>query len=463
MHKFYDNHLQEDRTEELLYPAYAKRAMVEAVPKYRLPQKGMPPEVAAQIIRDELMLEGNPRLNLATFVTTWMEKEARELIAETFDKNLIDKDEYPKTAEIEKRCVRMIARLFHGSDNEKPVGTSTVGSSEAIMLAGLAMKWNWKKRQKNSGRSFDKPNLVMGTNVQVVWEKFCRYFEVEPRFIPVVAGSYVTNPEKVVSYLDDNTIGVVAILGTTYSGEFEPIEQIHDAIKDFCFTQGIKIPLHIDAASGGFVAPFIHPELKWDFQLPLVESINVSGHKYGLVYPGVGWAIWRTESSLPEELIFKVNYLGGELPTFSLNFSRPGSQVIAQYYNFLRLGKEGYIQILKSMQSISLHLAEKIESLRIFEMISRGKDIPVICFKLKTEEPFSLFDLSHRLREKGWQVPAYFMPPEAQNIAVMRIVIREGFSRDMADVLFHDIKTAVEELRTQTRSRQPKKSLRFIH
>ncbi|QSR88112.1 glutamate decarboxylase [Methylacidiphilum caldifontis] len=461
MHKFFDNH--DNTIEELIYPAYAKRSMVEPVPKYHFPLKGMPPEVAAQIIRDELMLEGNPRLNLATFVTTWMEKEARELMAETYDKNLIDKDEYPKTAEIEKRCVRMIARLFHGTDAEKPIGTSTVGSSEAIMLAGLAMKWNWKKRQKQSAKPFNAPNLVMGTNVQVVWEKFCRYFEVEPRFIPVVAGSYVTNPDKVASYLDENTIGVVAILGTTYSGEFEPIEQIHEVVKDFSITKGIKIPLHIDAASGGFVAPFIHPELKWDFQLPFVESINVSGHKYGLVYPGVGWVIWRNESSLPEELIFKVSYLGGELPTFNLNFSRPGSQVIAQYYNFLRLGKEGYTQILKSMQTISLHLAEKIASLGIFEMISQGKDIPVICFELKSKEPFSVFDLSHKLREKGWQIPAYFMPPDAQNTAVIRIVIREGFSRDMADVLYNDIKKAVEELRSHTHRPHPKKSLRFIH
>ncbi|CAI9084556.1 glutamate decarboxylase [Candidatus Methylacidiphilum fumarolicum] len=462
MHTLFDNH-NHDNLEEIIYPAYARRDMVEPVPKYQLPTKGMPPEVAAQIIRDELMLEGNPRLNLATFVTTWMEKEAKELIAETLDKNLIDKDEYPTTAEIEKRCVRMIAKLFHGAAHEKPIGTSTIGSSEAIMLAGLAMKWNWKKRQKKTGNSSTVPNLVMGTNVQVVWEKFCRYFEVEPRMIPVVPGSYSTNPENVASYLDENTIGVVAILGTTYTGEFEPIEQIHEVIKDFSITNGVKIPLHIDAASGGFVAPFIHPELQWDFRLPLVESINVSGHKYGLVYPGIGWVIWRSEASLPEELIFKVNYLGGELPTFTLNFSRSGSQVIAQYYNFLRLGKEGYTNIFKAMQAISLHLADQIDSLGIFHMISRGKDIPVICFEIKTEEPFTVFDLSYRLREKGWQIPAYFMPPNAQNIAVMRIVIREGFSRDMADMLFKDIKTSVDELRSRTHRHPPKKSLRFIH
>ncbi len=446
-----------------LNPAYGSRAMTEPVPRYTLPEREMSPETAYRMIHDELMLDGNARLNLATFVTTWMEPEAERLMSETFDKNMIDKDEYPQTAEIETRCVNMVARLFNVPEDAEAMGVSAIGSSEAVMLAGMALKWNWRKRGEAAGISTDRPNLILGSNVQVVWEKFCRYWEVEPRYIPMREGHYVIEPEEVVARIDENTIGVVAILGTTFTGEFEPVEAIHDAVVSHNATHGLVVPLHIDAASGGFVAPFIHPDLRWDFRLPNVVSINVSGHKYGLVYPGVGWAVWRDHQHLPEELIFHVNYLGGDMPTFTLNFSRPGNQIVGQYYNFLRLGREGYTRIMSILRDTATDLSRRIAELGPFELLSDGGTIPVFAFRLKDASRYSVYDVSERLRIRGWQVPAYTMPPDASEVAVLRIVVREGFSRDMADMLMADIVKVVDELEASPPSRPKAPDGGFCH
>ncbi len=422
-------------------PRYGLRALAGSVPKYELPDGGMNPDAAYQLIHDELMLDGLARLNLATFVTTWMEPQAEKLMAECFAKNMIDKDEYPQTAEIENRCINMISRLFHAPD--EGAGASTVGSSEAVMLAGLALKWRWRKRQQAQGKAIDRPNMIMGSNVQVVWEKFCRYWDVEPRYLPMERGRYVITPEQVIAAVDGNTIGVVAILGTTYTGEFEPIQPIHDALVKLNADRSWEVPLHIDGASGAFVAPFLHPDLAWDFRLPLVKSINASGHKYGLVYPGVGWVMWRSHEDLPEELIFHVNYLGGDMPTFTLNFSRAGNQVVGQYYNFLRLGRTGYTQVMEMLRDIATWLSGEVSKLGPFELLSDGSAIPVFAFKLRDGLPYSVYDLSDRLRQSGWQVPAYTMPEGAREVAVLRVVVREGFSRDLADALLTDLRNAV--------------------
>lgn len=451
--------------ESFLSPAYAQRAMSQPAPRHRLPDGEMPPEIAYQLIHDELLLDGQERLNLATFVTTWMEKQARDLMAESFAKNLVDKDEYPQTAEIEQRCVSILGHLFHAPAGENPMGTSTIGSSEAAMLAGLALKWRWRKRRLASGLPADRPNLVMGANVQVVWEKFCRYFEVEPRLIPVTPGCYVTTPAGVSAHVDENSIGVIGILGTTMTGEYEPIEEIHDALAAIAKTKGWEVPLHVDAASGGFVAPFLDPHLRWDFRLPLVQSINVSGHKYGFVYPGVGWVLWRSQEAVPEELIFRVNYLGGEMPTFGLNFSRPGAPVIAQYYNFLRLGRTGYTRILKAIRETALFLSGRIAKMGSFDLVSDGSQLPTFAFRLKEPAPLSAFSLSERLHARGWQVPAYTMPPDAETVSVLRIVVREGFSRDMADHFLRDLHWAVQTGagKPATPSERRKRANRFAH
>lgn len=440
--------------DQLLAPAYGRRVMTQAVPKYRLPEHEMAPDAAYDLIRDELMLDGNARLNLATFVTTWMEPQAERLMAETFEKNMIDKDEYPQTAEIEERCINIVSNLFHAPRGG--VGASAIGSSEAVMLAGMALKWRWRKRRQAQGKAADRPNLVLGTNVQVVWEKFCRYWEIEPKYIPVERERYVITPEKVLEQTDENSIGVVAILGTTFTGEFEPITEIHEALSHQNEKTGWEVPMHIDAASGGFVAPFLHPRLRWDFRLPLVKSINVSGHKYGLVYPGVGWVVWRDRAELPDELVFHVNYLGGDMPTFTLNFSRPGNQVVGQYYNFLRLGRAGYTQIMETLREVATGLSQRIAQLGPFELLSDGSAMPVFAFKLKDEvRGYSVFDISEKLRQFGWQVPAYTMPANAESVAVLRIVIREGFSADMAGKLLEDIRKVVRSVE-RTPEHKPK-------
>ncbi len=455
---------EKTKAESFLTPTYGGRRMSGSIPKEYLPENELDPQVAYQLIHDELMMDGNARLNLATFVTTWMDPEARSLMAETFDKNMIDKDEYPQTAEIERRCVQIIGNLFHAQDKEQPMGVSAIGSSEAVMLSGLAMKWRWRAWRKKNGKDSAQPNLILGSNVQVVWEKFCRYWDVEPRYIPIKRDRYVINPEEVIARMDDNTIGAVAILGTTFTGEFEPVHAIHDAMVEENAKRGLQVPLHVDAASGGFVAPFLHPDLIWDFRLPNVVSINVSGHKYGLVYPGIGWAIWRGKEYLPEELIFHVNYLGGDMPTFTLNFSRPGNQIIGQYYNFLRLGKIGYMRIMKNLQDISLWLSSKIAEMGVFILLSEGKSIPVFAFHLRDDQKYSVYDISERLKIRGWQVPAYTLPSNAEDLAVLRIVLREGFSRDMAEILLQDLKNIIIELEQDPPS-HPKKPVgtKFHH
>ncbi len=446
-----------------LTPTYGARLLDSNVPRYELPQSEMLPYNAYSLIHDELMLDGNSRLNLATFVTTWMEPEARLLMSETFDKNMIDKDEYPQTAEIERRCVNIIARLWNAHEQQEAIGTSTIGSSEAAMLCGMALKWRWRKRMAALGKGTDKPNLVMGINVQVCWEKFARYWDIEPRYVPLEEGRYHLSAQEAMKYCDENTIGVIAILGSTFDGSYEPIKEISDALDALQAEQGLDIPIHVDAASGGFVAPFIQPEIEWDFRVSRVASINASGHKYGLVYPGVGWAIWRDSAALPEELVFNVNYLGGQMPTFTLNFSRPGNQIVAQYYNFLRLGREGYTRIQRVSHDTALYLSHQIAQMGPFELLSDGSELPVFAWTLREKTNFSLFDFSDRLRSNGWQIPAYTMPKNCEHLTVQRIVVKEGFSHDMADILLRDMHAALDHFASQPDYTPQKASSNFAH
>jgi glutamate decarboxylase len=453
--------------EALITPTYASRALTSAVPKYEIPEGEMPPAVAYNLIRDELALDGNSRLNLATFVTTWMEPEAKQLMAETFDKNMIDKDEYPQTAEIELRCVNMIARLWNAPKGAAATSCSTIGSSEAAMLGGMALKWQWRYRRQKEGKPTDKPNLVMGINVQVCWEKFCRYWEVEPRFVPMEGNRFHLEATEAIKLIDENTIGVIAIMGSTFDGSYEPVQEINDVLEKLNRETGWQVPLHVDGASGGFIAPFLDPDLVWDFRLKWVKSINAPGHKYGLVYPGVGWIIWRDRQELPEELIFHCNYLGSDLPNFALNFSRPGNQVVAQYYNFLLLGKEGYRQIHQACRDTALYLSGEIAKMGLFELITDGSTIPVFAWKLKEtisdQYNYILFDLADKLRERGWLVPAYTMPKNRQDLTVQRVVIKEGFSRDMAELLLRDIRSAIAFFQSQSHYQSKLSGSHFHH
>ncbi|MFF2025743.1 glutamate decarboxylase [Streptomyces sp. NPDC058171] len=425
--------------------------MLDAPPAHRLPDGPLSPTAAYQLVHDELMLDGNARLNLATFVTTWMEPQAGVLMAECRDKNMIDKDEYPRTAELERRCVVMLADLWNAPDPGTAVGCSTTGSSEACMLAGMALKRRWALRNADRYPSPQaRPNLVMGVNVQVCWEKFCTFWEVEARQVPMEGDRFHLDPAAAAALCDENTIGVVTVLGSTFDGSYEPVAEVCAALDDLKERTGLDVPVHVDGASGAMVAPFLDPELVWDFRLPRVASINTSGHKYGLVYPGVGWALWRSPAELPEELVFRVNYLGGDMPTFALNFSRPGAQVVAQYYTFLRLGFSGFRAVQQSTRDVARGLAERIEALGDFRLLTRGDQLPVFAFTTADEvRAFDVFDVSRRLREGGWLVPAYTFPAHREDLAVLRVVCRNGFSADLAALFMADLERLLPELRQQ--------------
>jgi glutamate decarboxylase len=418
------------------------------LPKYKVPDDESAPGVVRDLILDELALDGNASQNLATFCSTYGEHEVHELMAACIDKNLVDKDEYPQTAEIETRCVHMLADLWHSPEGETTAGCSTIGSSEAAMLAGLALKWRWRARREAAGKPADRPNLVCGP-VQVCWEKFARYFEVELRQVPVRPDATGLRPDQLREYVDENTIGVVAILGVTYTCDYEPVQELAAELDAIQADTGLDIPLHVDGASGAFVAPFLQPDLVWDFQVPRVASINASGHKYGMAPLGVGWVVWRTADLLPKKLIFRVSYLGGDMPTFALNFSRPGGQIIAQYFNLLRYGREGYTKIYTAAAEAARALGERIAKLGPFELVydARG-GLPAVCWKLKDPEGagFTLYDLTDRLRTRGWQVPAYPLPPSRDDTVVHRVLVRHGISYDKLVLLGNDIEADTARL-----------------
>lgn len=443
---------KQDLPEFGLDEVYGSRDLSEALPKSDFPQNEHDPRHTYAAIRDELLLDGNARQNLATFCQTWEEPEIHQLMDDCIDKNMVDKDEYPQTAEIEERCVRMLADLWNAPKSGPATGCSTTGSSEAAMLGGLAMKRRWEARQRAAGRPVDKPNLITGP-VQVCWHKFTRYWDVEHREIPMENGRMLMTPEEVLSRCDENTIGVVPTLGVTFTGQYEPVQAVSDALDRYQTETGLDIPIHVDGASGGFLAPFCAPDLVWDFRLPRVKSINASGHKFGLAPLGVGWVMWREPADLPEGLVFWVNYLGGNMRDIALNFSRPGGQIVCQYYNFLRLGREGYRKVHTACYETAQVIAKEIAALGPFDVVFDGSmdaGIPALCWKLKpgTDPGFSLFDLADRLRVRGWQVPAYTLPANCQDQAIQRILVRNGVSRDLASLLIDDIRTALTHLQS---------------
>ncbi|MFC4224485.1 glutamate decarboxylase [Lysinibacter cavernae] len=445
MSEMYRNAVEKPNDAELqISPVFARRGEATSLPKFSIPDDMMSGETAYQIVHDEAMLDGNSRLNLATFVSTWMDDHAQKIYAESADKNMIDKDEYPATATIEDRCWRMIADLWNVPDPTDTIGTSTIGSSEACMLGGLALKRLWQERRRAEGKSTETPNLILSAGVQVVWEKFCNYWDVEARYIPVTEEHLVLDGYELEKYVDENTIGVVAILGQTYTGLYEPVKEIAAKLDEIQASTGLDVKIHVDGASGAMVAPFCQPELEWDFKVERVNSISTSGHKYGLVYPGVGWVVWRNTAVCPESLIFHVSYLGGDMPTLALNFSRPGSQVLLQYYQFLRLGREGYRLVQQGSIDVATYLSSEIGAMAPFELVSKGDTIPVFAWRMTTEKRnWDLYDLADRLRMRGWLVPAYPMPDDLSGMIVQRIVVRLGLSQDLASLLLDAIKEEV--------------------
>jgi glutamate decarboxylase len=433
---------------EAMATRYGNRFLLEPAPDHELPKRGMRAVDAMRLIAEDLVLDGIPERNLATFVTTWMEPEARRVIADNLHRNFIDHAEYPQTAEIEQRCIRMLANLFHAPG--ETTGARTQGSSEAIMLGALSLKWKWRERREQAGKDTDRPNLVFGGDVHVVWEKFCRYFDVEPRIIPLQPDRYTIGPEDVEPMVDERTIGVAAVLGTTFTGHADDIRGINDLLVGLKHDRGLDVPLHVDAASGGFVWPFLYPDSEWDFRLEQVRSINTSGHKFGLVYPGIGWLVFRERADLAEDLVFYENYLGKTDATFTLNFSTGTAMVLAQYYNFVRFGHDGYRYIMETMAQNARMLSERIAGIGEFRLIGSEQDeqLPLVAFQLAEDNGFDEFDVASQLAaERGWMVPAYTLPPNAEHVTIMRALVKLTLSHTLASALADDIAQACETLR----------------
>ncbi len=438
--------MKKDITPDQAAMLYGNRFLTEDAPDGDFPDSGMSALDAMRLVDEELALEGDPQRNLATFVTTWMEPEAQRIVSENLYRNFIDHAEYPISAEVEQRCIRMLADLYHAPG--ETTGARTQGSSEAIMLGALSLKWKWKQRREAESKPVERPNLIFGGDVHVVWEKFCRYFDVEPRIVPLQEGKYTIGPEDVEPHIDENTIGVAAVLGTTFTGHADDIVGIDKLLVDLKGDRGLDVPLHIDAASGGFVWPFLYPDSEWDFRLEQVRSINVSGHKFGLVYPGIGWLIFREKSDLAEDLVFYENYLGKKDATFTLNFSTGASMVLAQYYNFVRYGREGYAYIMKAMQENARALAGKLKAGGDFELIGEDQEqLPLVAFKLAGEKNYDEFDVSWQLSaERGWMLPAYTLPPDAEDVKILRALVKQTLSREQVDRLADDLAQACATL-----------------
>jgi len=426
----------------------AERFFTRPAMSRKLPEESTTARTALNVVQAEELLDGDPGRNLATFVTTFMEPEARLIIDANLHRNFIDHAEYPRTAEIARRCVRMLHDLFHGDGDPDEPGAACQGSSEAVMLGALAMKWRWKQARKKASRPDDKPNLVYGADVHVVWDKFCRYFDVEPRKIDVAKGHSVMRPEDLEPHIDDNTIGVVAVAGTTFTGECDDIPGIDEMLRTLRDERDLEVPMHVDAASGGFVFPFSDPDYEWDFRLKSVKSINVSGHKFGQVFPGVGWLVFRDGEQLPEDLVFYEDYLGERDATFTLNFSGSSAFVHAQYYVFIRLGKQGYRAAARTMQANADHLAKRAQETDALEIVGGKPSLPLIIARVREGEPFTADELVGELaRRRGWLVPAYKMPPANEDQRIIRVLVKINQTRELADALADDIRDSVRDLR----------------
>jgi glutamate decarboxylase len=422
------------------------RFVGQPAPDHRIPEEPMDPTSTRLLIEEELFLDGDPQRNLATFVTTWMGPDVTDLISENLHRNFIDHAEYPQTAEIEQRCIRMLADLLHAPG--ETIGARTQGSSEAIMLGALAMKWKWRARQEAAKKATDRPNLIFGGDVHVVWEKFCRYFDVEPRIVPLQEDKLVIGPEDVEPHVDENTIGVAAVLGTTFTGHADDVAGINDLLVRIKEEKGLDVPLHVDGASGAFVWPFLYPHSEWDFRLEQVSSINASGHKFGLVYPGIGWLIFRDRDCLPEDLIFYEDYLGKRDATFTLNFSTGSAMVLAQYFNFVRYGRAGYAYLMELMQKNAETLAKRIMEIGLFELVGEGEQLPLVAFRLAEEQNYDEFDVASQLAaERGWLVPAYHLPPNADKVKLMRALVKLTLGHSLAEKLADDLEQACKTLK----------------
>lgn len=432
-------------------PVYSSPTMTSQSPNQFIPQHSTSEEIAYQMVKDETISQTQPKLNLATFVTTYMDDYATKLMNDAINVNYIDETEYPRIAVMAAKCLNIVANLWNTPEkNEWKTGALAIGSSEACMLGGVAAWLRWRERMEKLGKPFDKPNFVISSAFQVVWEKFSQLWMIEMRTVPITAKNPTLNIEEALKLCDENTICIVPILGVTWTGLNDDVEELDSALDKFNKDNDFEISIHVDAASGGYILPFTKPNLKWDFRLKWVLSISTSGHKFGLVYPGLGWVVWKDKKHLPGAMAFSVNYLGANITQVGLNFSRPASQVLGQYYQFIRLGFEGYKKIQQTCMDTATYAHSQISQMEPFEVYSKEVVNPLFIWYMNPEyqktAKWTLYDLQDELQVSGWMVPAYTLPAELEQFVVMRIVVRNGMSIDMTNMLLADIRNAAAKL-----------------
>lgn len=429
---------------------YGSNEMLQSAPVDKIPDYSTTPEIAYRMVKDETYSQTQPRLNMATFVTTYMDEYATRLMNEAIDVNYIDETEYPRIAVMSAKCINIMAALWNSPEKtDWKSGALAIGSSEACMLGGVAAWLRWRKKRKDQGKPFDKPNFVISAGFQVVWEKFAQLWQIEMRTVPLSLKKPTLDPQDALALCDENTICIVPIQGVTWTGLNDDVAALDAALDVYNAKTGYDISIHVDAATGGFILPFLNPEVKWDFRLKWVLSISTSGHKFGLVYPGIGWIVWKDKQYLPDEMSFSVNYLGANITQVGLNFSRPAAQILGQYYQFIRLGFQGYKEIQFNSMELTRYVHSEIAKIPPFVNYSNTVDNPLFIWYMKPEyaktAKWTLFDLQAKLQESGWMVPAYTLPDNLEKFVVMRAVLRQGTSRDMMDMLLSDIKNAVAE------------------
>lgn len=446
---------------------YGSDEMLQKAPVDKIPENPTTGEIAYRMVKDETYAQTQPHLNFATFVTTYMDEYATRLMNESININYIDETEYPRIAKMCGKCINIVANLWNSPEKrEWKTGALAIGSSEACMLGGVAAWLRWKDKRKAAGKPYDKPNFVISSGMQVVWEKFSQLWQIEMRMVPLTLEKTTLDPQDALKMCDENTICIVPIQGVTWTGLNDDVKALNDALEVYNKKTGYDIPIHVDAASGGYILPFLNPELEWDFRLKWVLSISTSGHKFGLVYPGLGWVVWKDKKYLPDAMSFSVNYLGADITQVGLNFSRPAAQILGQYYQFIRLGFKGYRDIQYNSMQVAKYAHEQIGKMGPFVTYSKEVVNPLFIWSLKPEydkkAKWTLFDLQAKLQESGWMVPAYTMPKNIEDMVVMRMVCRQGTSIDTMDMLLGDIRNAITELEkleypTPTRLAQERK------
>eukprot|EP00511_Aplanochytrium_stocchinoi_P009187 CAMPEP_0204863496 /NCGR_PEP_ID=MMETSP1348-20121228/3354_1 /ASSEMBLY_ACC=CAM_ASM_000700 /TAXON_ID=215587 /ORGANISM="Aplanochytrium stocchinoi, Strain GSBS06" /LENGTH=570 /DNA_ID=CAMNT_0052013835 /DNA_START=95 /DNA_END=1807 /DNA_ORIENTATION=+ len=465
-------------------PYYASRVCDESLQDDRLVEVGFPARYCLREVEDMHSLDFSQNLNTSSYVNVVAEPEEEEVALMGLKVNLADQTVYPASFRMHNKCVNIVANLWNcpkpkdfDNNGGTYAGAGTVGSTEACLLSGLALKFRWRKwyaRKYNKSEEevlSIRPNLVISTLYQAAWEKLFKYFDIIPKFVRPSYKEMKIDPEKVGALIDEHTMGVVCIMGNHYSGHYDRVDLVDAIVEKVNKEKGLEVGIHVDAASGGFVAPFQEYLPPWDFRLKNVMSISASGHKFGEAVCGTGWLVWRQKERLAEHVAISVSYLGGHADSYTLNFSRPAAGLYSQMYKFFRLGREGYTQITENMMAVAKYIRDEIKGMKgedgvtpLFEILDDGDKgcLPVVAAMLNPDLhlPFDDVDLQYALVQGHWYVSGYAMafehPTQKTQLALFhdqvssktmfRIVVKSNLTIRLAEHLVETFHGAIKYL-----------------